>query len=403
MAERCFSGEQGMKILMWLSIGLDRRSPSEHLLTEIVKTLHAQGHYVHILQKATGGNKPELPEEMAACGVTSTCIPCSVAGKSNFVSRYLTDLKYVCACCEALRRERYDRIFLQSSNVAGVQMHILSHWQPQVPVIFNVQDIFPENAVYSGKLCGNGLKYKFLSAEQKYAYARAGQIITISEDMRDQLLTLGVPRERISVIYNWSYQDGAYDPEKLDCTLVREMLPVDKFNVVYAGNIGLMQNVDTILSAAEQTLDHDEILYHIIGDGLYKKKLKKAAEERKLSNVVFAEMLPSELAPSLYCTADVNVIPLAKDIYKTALPSKTATCLACGKPVIFCLGKESQFAQRMAKEAGCVVLDSDRSDELAAAIVKLARNRAAGVCNTEVLELFSASRNSRSYAEIITQ
>lgn len=70
-----------------------------------------------------------------------------------------------------------------------------------------------------------------------------------------------------------------------------------------------------------------------------------------------------------YSAADVNVIPLVKDVYRTALPSKTATCLACQKPIIFAIGKDSKFGQRAMKEAGCPVVEADRADELVQAII----------------------------------
>lgn len=67
-------GENKVKILVWLSIGLDRRTPSEHLLTAIVKALTDKGHTVHILQKDTGGSLPEIPHKIAVLGVTTTRI-----------------------------------------------------------------------------------------------------------------------------------------------------------------------------------------------------------------------------------------------------------------------------------------------------------------------------------------
>lgn len=66
-----------------------------------------------------------------------------------------------------------------------------------------------------------------------------------------------------------------------------------------------------------------------------------------------------ELAPVIYSAADVNVIPLEKEIYKTALPSKTATCLACQKPIIFAIGEESKFGRWMEEKNGCALIDSN--------------------------------------------
>ena len=115
----------------------------------------------------------------------------------------------------------------------------------------------------------------------------------------------------------------------------RPAVPLDPacFNVVYAGNIGVMQNVDLLVETARLMQEDPDVHFHIIGNGLYKKKLEAKAREYGVRNLSFWPMQPPEMAPAIYSAASVNVIPLVKNVYKTALPSKTATCLACGKPV----------------------------------------------------------------------
>lgn len=117
-----------MRILFWLSIGLDRRTPSEHLLTAMIEALYKRGHTVHILQKDTGGKIEGLYPKLENLGVTTTRIPMNAVAHSNLVSRYLSDLSYVRKCDEWIKQNRnYDRVFVQSSNVAGFQMQILKN------------------------------------------------------------------------------------------------------------------------------------------------------------------------------------------------------------------------------------------------------------------------------------
>ena len=392
-----------MKILMWLSIGLDRRTPSEHLLTAIVEALYEKGHTVHILQKSSGGDKPSLPDNMARLGVTTTCVSQNQAGKSNFVGRYLADLQYVMKCRKYLKTLEFDRVFMQSSNVAGVQTATLRQLHRNIPLTFNVQDIFPENAVYSRTMKKDSMPYKVLSAIQKKAYRDADRIITISEDMKDQLLELGVDEDKISVIYNWSYQDEVYDPEQTTSEVVDRLMSEDDFNVVYAGNIGLMQNVEIVVETAAKMKNEPRIRFHIFGDGLYRKKLEARAQELGLENVVFHDMLPAEHAPALYCKADVNIIPLAENIYRTALPSKTATCLACQKPIILAIGEKSRFGHVLSKKTGCKITGSNDAEGMAKAILSIYEEKN----ELSVKEIFSQavrlSANSAAYAQIIAE
>lgn len=352
-----------MKILFWLSIGMDRRTPSEHLLTDMVEALYERGHTVHVLQKNTNGPLGSLPKRMVELGVETTRIECSTSQKGNLAGRFMVDVLYVLKCLKWLRKHKeFDRIFMQSSNVAGVQTRFLRHVQKSVPVIFNVQDIFPENAVYSGKMKKNGFLYKCFSFMQRHAYRYASRIITISEDMKAQLVEIGTPADKIEVVYNWSYRDTMYDPSEIDYSCLDGIIDRSKFNVVYAGNIGVMQNVEIVIRAAAQMKDDKDVCFHVIGDGAYRKKLERLAIELQAGNVFFHDMMPSDCAPAIYSAADVNIIPLAENIYRTALPSKTATCLACGKPIIFAIGKDSKFAQRLCKRIGCFVTDSENAN-----------------------------------------
>ena len=387
-----------MKVLMWMGGSFDRRTPSEHLLVAIVQALYANGHTVHIIQKDTGGSLPKLPESLVKLGVTTDCIPCQLAAKSNFIARYLVELKYVWKCKTIVRKyKEYDAVFNQSSNVAGFMAFVVKHTMPRARLTYNVQDIFPENAAYIGNI--KGIIYKVLSAEQRYAYRHADHIITISEDMKDLLIEKGTDPKKIEVIYNWSYSDELYQYEDVFSEKIAEFLPSNKFNVVYAGNIGIMQNVDIMVDTAKLMKEDTNVHFHIFGDGLYKERLQQEAEG--LSNVSFWPMQPSELAPSIYAMADVNVIPLASNIYKTALPSKTATCIACQKPIIFCFGRNSRFGQWIACQEGYFLTDSGNADELKRIIVKIRSVYPKINVSIFFSKNFLRSINSKKYNDLI--
>lgn len=393
-----------MQVLFWLSIGLDRRTPSEHLLTDMVEALYQQGHTVHVLQKNTNGPKEALPQRMLELGVETTRIDCTPPQKDNLAARFLADVKYVLQCVKWLKAHRnFDRIFMQSSNVAGIQTRILRHAQKGIPVIFNVQDIFPENAVYSGKMKANGFVYKCFAFMQRHAYRYASKIITISEDMKDQLVEIGADADKVEVVYNWSYRDTMYSPEEIDYSCLEGIIDRNKFNVVYAGNIGLMQNVEIVIRAAAQMKDEKDICFHVIGDGMYRKKLEQLADDLQADNVHFHDMMSTDCAPAIYSVADVNVIPLAKDIYRTALPSKTATCLACGKPIVFAIGQDSKFGQQVHEQIGAQVVAADDVMGLCAAINKAKRSSVNMKNQDFFVKGFARTENSKRYAKIITR
>ena len=391
-----------MKVLLWLAGSFDRRNPTEHLLIAMMENLCKLGHSVHVLQKDTKGPGPELPEELVRLGITTTRIPCAMNGGTKFFYRYLAEIRYALECSKWISHHReFDRVFVQSSNVAGIQVFFAKRLLKNVEITYDVQDIFPENAVYSHTIKRNGMVYRVLSALQRYAYRNANRIVTISEDMRDQLTELKTPADKIKVIYNWSYQDTAYDIEKLDYSEVNSYFDKSKYNVVYAGNIGVMQNVELVIRTAAAMKNDRDIQFHVFGDGTYKERLVSLAEEIGADSVIFHPMLSVKSAPALYATADVNVIPLARDIYRTALPSKTATCIACGKPIVFAFGSGSKFGQKVCENTGAMLVDSDDVRGLADAIETI---RASGkLLNSKAYfeACFSRTYNSSEYANMI--
>ena len=389
-----------MKVLFWMFIGFDQHATSEHLLSAVIERLCEQGHSVHIIQKNTGGNLPSIPERLVKYNVTTDVVPYQAADKGNFIARYLTELKYINACKKFITSD-YDAVFIQSNNVAGFAVRTIRKKLPKAIVTFNVQDIFPYNLTFSGGLKKSSPVFKILAAEQRYGYKHSDHVITISEDMKDTLVADGVKEDKVEVVYNWSYQDELY--ENVDLSPVAHMFSTEYFNVVYAGNIGVMQNVDILIEAANLMKEDKNAWFHIIGNGVYKDKLEARAKEYGITSISFWPMQPPEFAPAVYFSADVNVIPLVKDVYRTALPSKTATCLACQRPIIFAIGQESKFGQKVMKEAGCPVVEADIAEELVEAIKRVQNGERRNTAGEFFLKYCKMTDNSRKYAETITR
>lgn len=389
-----------MKILFWLFTGFDRHVTSEHLLLADIEQLCKAGHSVHIIQKNTGGDLPYIPLKISDYSVSTDVIKTEATNKGNFIARYLLELKYLLACTKYINQE-YDAIFIQSTPVAGFAVKIVRKKCPKAIITYNVQDVFPYNAVSVGRLRKNSLIYQILSKIQKEGYKDSDHIITISEDMKDTIVKEGAEANKIEVVYNWSFQDELY--EGIDCSKVAYMFDANFFNVVYAGNIGVMQNVDQIIEAAILMRDDNSVWFHIIGDGGSKTRLEEKAVKHQIKNISFWPLQPAELAPLIYCSADVNIIPLRKNVYKTALPSKTATCLGAQKPIIFAIGKDSKFGQQVMKETGCIVIEPDNPNELVKAIRSVQNSGGAQNTDEFYLKYCSITKNSRRYAEIITR
>lgn len=385
------------RFLFVLDIAFNSRGPSVHLMQDIIRAGLKSGHEIEVILKKTKGGDASIPEDILRNKkFMYFAISCEEEKKFGFLRRYLNEVKYAYKCANVfLKRGAYDAAFLQSNTVAYFYVRLLRRLGCKI--IFNVQDIFPYNLKLSKQLPVEMITFPLLRKLQNMAYESVDSLITISDDMKRTLVDDGVFQDKIDVIYNWSYEDIPISLENIENEHICR-LPMDcnKFNVVYAGNIGRMQNVELIAKVARFIKNDNSIHFFIIGDGANKLYVEKITNN--LPNVTVLPMLEAKYAESIYAQADLNVIPLNKGGIKTALPSKTATILRTNKPVMFCIDRGSKFESIMNKVDGVYFSDCNKILE--------AKNIIYEVKNREKVEInrsipFISKKNSSEYIRIM--
>ena len=220
-------------------------------------------------------------------------------------------------------------------------------------LIYNLQDIFPDSLVLSGICEEHSLLMKMGRAMEKYTYRNADHIITITDDMKANVIRKGVPEEKVSVVRNWIDTDKVKPVSRIDNRLFDEMeFARDKFYVVYAGNLGKLQNIGVILRAASLLKDKTNIRFVIFGNGCEEDNLKKKIIESSLENVSIYPLQPVERASEVYGMADVCVITCTPGTGGSGMPSKMWTIMATGVPIIASFDTESEM-ERTVAEAKC--------------------------------------------------
>lgn len=333
-----------------VSIGsFDTQYSDYHIMRDIIVGMLEKGYEVYLIQKQYL-DTPQYPwqfEKYLGNRLQVHNIKFEKKDKADLKARYMADLSYYGKACQRMKKDKPDKIFLQSNNTAFFTVFYAKHILRR-PVLYNEQDIFPENAIFSGILSEKSPVYKVAHFLQKYAYKNASQLSTISQDMKSTIVhRYGIPAEKIQVIYNWGHEELKAHSEKENIFLKKYPKEPGEFRVVYAGNLGKMQNVELILETAAIMKEESDIRFYIIGSGVNGEQLKAFAKEKQLENVRFITMQPPEEVADLYKSADVNLIPLQKGLIYAALPSKTADCLIAGKPIVLCVDEDSEFAKTL--------------------------------------------------------
>jgi len=271
------------------------------------------------------------------------------------------------------------------------------------PFVLVVKDIFPEVAIQLGVL-RNPFVITALKWVQRRLFRGADRLVSIGVDMERRLVELGVPPERIETIHDWS--DPALVQPLPRPTQFRTARGWDeRFVVMHSGNVGLSQDLDTVLDAAALVADDKRFLFAIVGEGASKKHLEQRCIQEGASNVEFIPFQEkTDLSESLG-SADLHLITLRSGLTGYIVPSKLYGVLAAGKPFVAAMDDWSEPA-RVAREFGCGrVVPPHDAKALADAIRELSESAdlsTMGEAGRTALEShFNRARAAESYARLL--
>jgi glycosyltransferase involved in cell wall biosynthesis len=241
-----------------------------------------------------------------------------------------------------------------------------------VPFLYHVQDLWPDSVVSSGMVTGPIAARTILAMLHlwsRWTYRAASAIVTISPGMRLELIGRGVPAEKVHSIPNW-VEETIYFPYQRDESLAEKLGFAGRFNVVYSGNLGVLQDLNTVVDAAELLREKEKIQFVIIGSGQVERELQESVQQRRLSNVRFLGRMPYRDMAPITALADVMLVTLRGDAFlATTIPSKTQVALASAKPVIMAVAGD---AADMVLEAGAgVAAPPGDAAALAAAVLSV--------------------------------
>jgi UDP-glucose 4-epimerase len=260
------------------------------------------------------------------------------------------------------------------------------------PTIYGVQDIFPDSWITIKNLSERNIIVRILRRIERKIYEKNTRLHTISGDMKNTLLSRGVPESKITVVENWCDTRKCTPVLRSDNILVERFgLNEKEFIVSYAGNIGLLQNIDTIVKAAAliEKLNKN-IKFVIIGDGANKNKVKAMIDSMNISNVKMFPMQPHDEISYIYSLGDIEIISLKKGMTQFASPSKLMNILSAGRPLICEVDKGSDIVLSIEENNLGRCFAPGNADAMAKIILEMYRDKE---------NLAEMGARNRAYAE----
>lgn len=276
-----------------------------------------------------------------------------------FSSAFLTAL---------LRGHKSDLVYTKTDPpIIGLAGYLLSKtWR--VPFIYNVTDVYPEIAQKLG-LLRDGAAARLFDGMSRFLVQKADKTVALGHVMARRLIEKGAPPEKVVVIPDWAPTDVITPVGKRNPFSIQHQLS-DKFVVLHSGNIGLVQDLENLVLAAELLRDHREIVFVIIGDGVRRPHLLRMVEERSLKNVRFIPYQETTVLKYSLGSADLSLVSLKKGLAGYILPSKIYGILASGRCVLAAVDDESEIAEIVRTERCGLIAQPGNPESLAQVILR---------------------------------
>jgi glycosyltransferase involved in cell wall biosynthesis len=231
----------------------------------------------------------------------------------------------------------------------------------RVPFVYDIQDLWPESALASG-LMRPGRLVDLLYRLADWVYRRAPRILVVSAAAATYLEERGVDPAKVSVANHWvdaTPFDGATTRD-----VRREFGWGQKFVVMFAGNLGMVQGLETVVEAAALLRDRNldaRIEFVLVGDGADRPRLERMIAAAGVTNIRFAGQHPASEMPAFMRGADALLVHLRRsEIAAHAIPTKILSYMAAGRPVVCATGGAAADVIRAAG-AGVVCEPGDAS------------------------------------------
>lgn len=393
--------------------------PESFIINDLVRTLRDQGHSVVV---ATG--KPNYPEGRIFDGYTASGtqtetfaddidvvrVPLRPRGRANSLSLALNYLSFVWSGLRyfpaLLDKYEFDAIlsYVPSPLTASIPAVALKRRKKTHLAIW-VQDLWPESLAVTGHIRSR-LLLAVAGLLVRAIYKGADTLLVQSQAFKGPVARYAA-NDKIEYYPNSMRISADADSE---AQLPSELMSVltNHFCVVFAGNIGSVQSIPTLVEAAVLLKDLDAVRVVVIGSGSMSEWLAHRKAELALENLIIAGRLPPSAMSSVYRHSSVLVVTLNnEDALARTIPSKVQAYLGAGRPIVAALPGEG--ARVVSEARAGLTCPPEDPGALAGAIRTLysksdAERDAMGAAGKRYFaEHFEMSSQARRLVEILTE
>lgn len=327
--------------------------PEEFRINDICKGLIEEGHEVDVLTAIPNYPRGEYFEGFSLLergeknyeGINVRrcfCVPRGKNSKLKLIFNYISFALSSTFHIPFILKHKYDKVLVyQLSPITMAIPAIILKKIKKIPMDMYILDLWPESLLSTVNIGSKKIKdamFKFC----KKIYKQADRIYITSKGFKKKLVSYGIEEEKITYLPQWA--EDIYKDAVIENDNELEQLCKDKFNILFAGNVGKAQSIDTIINAANICKENQSIQWIIVGDGSEKNICEQKVKDLNLKeNVIFLGRKPLQDMPKYYDAADALLVTLGNDeLFKITVPAKVQSYMASGKPILGAISGEGK-------------------------------------------------------------
>jgi colanic acid biosynthesis glycosyl transferase WcaI len=345
---------------------------------DLARALRAAGHEVTLLASRSRYGEPwsAFPAEEVREGIRIVRVAAGRFGHRSVGVRSLDSLRFLAAAMRAaLRLPRPDLCVCLTTPPFIALVGRLLQLVRGTPYVVWAMDLYPDVPVALGMLrrdhWGTALLYRI----DRALLRGAARVVVLGRCMQARVVAKGVRRVTVRHIPIWAHQ--APVPRSADADYRDAWGAGSRFVVMYAGNYGLVHDLDTVADAVRRLAHRADLLFAFVGGGPRKAPLLAQLREAGVANFVEAGYQPPERLDALLRAADLHLATMLPGFEGLLVPSKVPGALDAGRPVAYVGGAMGEAARLVSEHGAGVVVATGDGAALADAIVRYADDRAA--------------------------
>lgn len=352
--------------------------PESFIINDFVNDIVSRGHAVVVY---TG--KPNYPSGKVFQGYKASgftievnknlkiyrvpLTPRGSRGALNLSLNYLSFLKNGLLHLNRIEENRFDVILsFGLSPITSTIPAIFAKKRFGSPVFLWLQDLWPESLIATGYIKN---KYILMAVSKlvKWIYDRCDLILAQSKEfiLRVQSIT---DTKTVYFPNSFKKDEGNGNGFVLPQDVCEQLK--GKFVVLFAGNLGRAQSLETVVEAASALVEKKDIVFVFVGDGSLKPWLHEEVKVKGLTNIILLGRFPMEAMASFYAIADILLVSLRNDpVVNSTIPSKIQSYMSSGKPIV---GVLNGAGADIINESGCgLVSEADCPNGLVESVIHM--------------------------------